>query len=68
MAQDFVACLVDMVGLRNRPVIHPDDDVALRIAGQADAEGVAGAIENDERAGRVESDALDVRGREAGFL
>src|SRR5262249_8803587 len=51
-------------------VVHPHDDVLLVAAGRAHGDGRVGLVERHERAGRVESDALDareVRGSEAGL-
>ncbi len=57
--------LVDGAGLVDRPVVHPDDDVAPRLAGGADGDRPALAIEGDQRAGRVEADACDRLRRDA---
>jgi hypothetical protein len=61
MAQHRIAGLGDAPGLADRAMIHPDDDVALRIARQADAEGLPRPVDHRERTGRVEADTLDER-------
>jgi hypothetical protein len=61
MAQHFVAGRADAISLRNRPVIHPDDDVAVRITRGTDAEWLAAAVEHHQGASRVEADSLDAR-------
>jgi len=45
-------------------MVHPDDDVALRVAREADAERLAVRIEHDQRRRRVEADPLDRCGRQ----
>ena len=44
-------------------VVHPDDDVARRVAGRADRKRLAAVAQHDQRTGRVEADAGDRLGR-----
>src|SRR5690606_5804504 len=48
-------------------MIHPDDDVALRITRRADGKRLAAFAQNHERAGRVIADADDVLRCHAGL-
>ena len=64
IVEHLVLRLVDEGGFRDGAVVHPDDDVALRIAREADAQRSRLLVEHDERAGGVEADALDGGGRE----
>ena len=66
--QDLVLGCAYALGLRDRPVIHPDDDVALRVARGADAQGISCAVEHDERTGGIEAHALHESGRERRLL
>jgi hypothetical protein len=59
IAQRVVAAAVDQLRLLDRAVIHPDDDVAGRIAARPDRKRLAGRIEDNQRTGRVEADAAD---------
>jgi len=58
---------VDPPRLIGRAVIHPDDDVALGIAGGADGQRTAAPAQHDQRAGRIEADAGDGGRRHAGL-
>src|ERR1700722_10842079 len=57
IAQDVVAAAIDPISLAGRAMIHPDDDVPLRVAARADSERGAGRIEHDERTCRIKTDA-----------
>ena len=59
ITQDRVPGGVDALRLVERPVIHPDDDVAFGIVGRPDRQRPSLAVENDQRAGGVEAEALD---------
>ena len=59
VAQRVVAAAVDQLRLFDRAMIHPDDDVAGRIAARPNRKRLAGRIEDDQRTGRVEADAAD---------
>jgi hypothetical protein len=48
-------------GLGDRPVIEPDDRVPLRVAAGRYRDRPAVAVEDDQRAGGIEADALDRR-------
>ena len=51
---------VDLGGFLDRAVIHPDDGVALRLAGRRNGERAAGVVERDQRTSSVEADPGDV--------
>jgi hypothetical protein len=59
IAQHVVGGLIDAPRLRGGAVIHPDDDVALGIAGGADRDRARIAVERDQRAGGIEADTAD---------
>lgn len=68
VAQNLVAGFIDPIGLRDCPVIHPDDDIASRIARAADTKGISAAVEHHQRAGGVETDSPDGRRGLTSFL
>src|SRR5690606_1201882 len=59
IAQYIVTKGRDALGLIDRAVVHPNDDVAFRIFGWADWEWLAPLPDNDQRACRVNADAAD---------
>ncbi len=65
IAQHVRGAGVDPFCLLGRTVIHPDDDVPLRIAGGADRDRIAARAYDDKRAGRVEADPAHRARRDA---
>ena len=59
--------VVDQTGFGNRAMVHPDDDVASRLARRADRQRIGASVEHHQRARRIEADALDGRRRNRCF-
>ncbi len=58
---------VDPFGLLNGAVVHPDDNIPLRIARRADGQSRAAFAQHDQRTGRVETYSPDIGGIDPGI-
>src|SRR5690606_18170180 len=59
--QHLMALGVDTLGLFDGAMVHPDDDVTLRVDGIADGQRRLTITPHDQRAGGIETDARDLR-------
>src|SRR6185437_749539 len=67
IAQHLITGVVDLARFADRTMVHPDDDITLRIARPAHRDRRAVGREHDQRARRIEADTLDGSCGDRGF-